>query len=128
MRARSAFLFIAIAILLVRPSAGEAPAADEPEVDSESGKASEALSGREIYERYVEGRTRESFQGPLTSLLRFNPSRRTTLRTKVAYNTLFGEIHSGNGRDGNCGQSELLSTACRRCGDPLRLTLRIAVG
>ncbi len=62
MRARSAFLSIAVAISLAWPSAGEAPPTDEPETDFESDEVSEALSGREIYERYVEGRTRESFQ------------------------------------------------------------------
>ncbi len=30
--------------------------------------------------------------GPLTALYRFNPSRKLSLRTEVAYNTLFGEI------------------------------------
>jgi LPS-assembly protein len=33
-------------------------------------------------------------EGPLTALLRFNPSRRTSLRTETAYNTLFGELES----------------------------------
>ena len=36
----------------------------------------------------------ESRQGPLTALFRFNPSRRTNLRTKIAYNTLFSEIET----------------------------------
>ncbi|MEM9405256.1 MAG: LPS assembly protein LptD [Acidobacteriota bacterium] len=34
----------------------------------------------------------ERSTGPLTALYRYNPSRRTSVRTEVAYNTLFGEI------------------------------------
>lgn len=37
-------------------------------------------------------RTMERNAGPLTTLFRYNPSRRTSVRTEVAYNTLFGEI------------------------------------
>lgn len=49
-------------------------------------------------------------EGPLTALFRFNPSRRTTLRTETAYNTLFGELERtsvsgsfGFGRSSNLG-------------------------
>jgi hypothetical protein len=59
-------IFVPALIALVFP--GSATATDEPSSASEASTASKAdvehdeLTGREIYERYVEGRTRESFQ------------------------------------------------------------------
>jgi len=71
--------------------------------DEAAGGAREILS-LEIFQEYsFDGdeplqRSRDQLltraSGPLTALFRFNPSRRTSLRTETAYNTLFGELES----------------------------------
>ncbi|HVS14423.1 MAG TPA: LPS assembly protein LptD [Thermoanaerobaculia bacterium] len=71
--------------------------------DEKSGGAREILSF-ELFQDYSfddqrplqssRDRTLTRAEGPLTGLLRFSPGRRTSLRTEVEYNTLFGEVES----------------------------------
>ncbi|HVS62667.1 MAG TPA: LPS assembly protein LptD [Thermoanaerobaculia bacterium] len=85
----------------------------------EGGGAREILS-LELYQDYSfddeeplqrsRDQTMTRAEGPLTALFRFNPNRRTSLRTETAYNTLFGELEStsvsgsfGIGKTSNVG-------------------------
>jgi LPS-assembly protein len=87
--------------------------------DDDSGGAREILSF-ELFQDYSfddqrplqssRDRTLTRAEGPVTGLLRFSPGRRTSLRTEVEYNTLFGEVEStsvsgsfGIGKTSNVG-------------------------